>query len=172
MPTAATLLTEQVKQHLDSALISEASATNTSNSTTRTLQPSGIRMLKIQRAAPTQGDYSTMTVEQRAAVMGGNQLTLPPTCELAGKHLVIIDDSRITGSHEQCIERVSHAHERPAGTICAVLYFLRAVLSALDAWDTCIHAVQPAGNHLPSLLRSSYIRINFVACMLTQHLAD
>lgn len=79
--------------------------------------------LHIGRASHIDKDFSLLTPEQRAAVMGANKLELPPPAALAGRHLVVVDDCRITGAHEECV-RQALAAAAAAGGGPASLTFL------------------------------------------------
>jgi hypothetical protein len=63
-------------------------------------------------------DFSLLSPEQRAAAMATNRIALPPPRALAGRHLLVVDDCRITGAHEDCVLRAlaaAPAGGRPAG---------------------------------------------------------
>lgn len=57
---------------------------------------------RIHRARLTEGDYGTMAHEERQYWMANNGLSVD-TELFAGRHVVVVDDVRITGSHEESI---------------------------------------------------------------------
>ncbi len=59
---------------------------------------------KINRANLTDGDYAAMTAEERDKVMEQNGLTLPKGIDIEDKHVIAIDDIRVTGAHEVSID--------------------------------------------------------------------
>ena len=61
---------------------------------------------KINRAHLTDGDYASMTAEQRDEVMCRNGLSLPPGVTIDGRHVIAIDDIRVTGSHETSLDNL------------------------------------------------------------------
>ena len=77
--------------------------------------------MRIGRASHIDKDFSLLSPEQRAAVMASNSLALPPHAALAGRHLVVVDDCRITGAHEGNVLR---ALEESGGAGLASVTFL------------------------------------------------
>lgn len=69
-------------------------------------QPAGV--FRIDRAIVRTGDYSAMTEEARRACTQNNGLVLPEVAadELVGKTALIIDDIKVTGSHEKALHSV------------------------------------------------------------------
>lgn len=57
---------------------------------------------RIHRAQLTEGDYGTMSAEERALWMSRNGLSFNEEL-FVGSHTIIVDDVRITGSHERAI---------------------------------------------------------------------
>lgn|GEM_PF-1006815 len=57
---------------------------------------------RIHRSKLTEGDYSTMSEQQRHYWMANNGLSVD-TAVFHGRHVIIVDDIRITGSHEQSV---------------------------------------------------------------------
>ena len=60
---------------------------------------------RIYRAHLTEGDYGAMTHAQRQYWMTNNGLSVDPTL-FVGRHVIVVDDVRITGSHERAIWRL------------------------------------------------------------------
>ncbi len=55
---------------------------------------------KIDRAVLTDGDYASLSVEERQQTMERNGLSLPEGLDLRGQSVVLLDDILVTGSHE------------------------------------------------------------------------
>jgi hypothetical protein len=70
-----------------------------------TMLGGGTQQAKIHRSTLTQGDYSTMSVEERAQVMGANLLAIDPAA-VDGKDVLVVDDIRVTGSHEDSLRKL------------------------------------------------------------------
>jgi hypoxanthine phosphoribosyltransferase len=49
------------------------------------------------------GDYGKLSESDRRCVMADVKLSLPPDIDLCDSNLLVIDDIRITGAHEQAI---------------------------------------------------------------------
>lgn len=60
--------------------------------------------LKLERETLFEGDYGMLQTAEREELMSKNTIAVPT--ELAGKNMVVIDDVRITGSHEQKVAEV------------------------------------------------------------------
>jgi hypothetical protein len=60
------------------------------------------RLIKIGRLQPSPGDYGQFSIEQRRALMRANSLSVDRTL-LQDSHLVIIDDIKVTGAHQECL---------------------------------------------------------------------
>lgn len=60
---------------------------------------------RIKRARLTEGDYGTMSAQERAFWMANNGLSLDKEL-FYGRHVIIVDDVRITGSHEHAIAKL------------------------------------------------------------------
>lgn len=64
-----------------------------------------VHAARIHRAQLTEGDYGTMTIAERQYWMSNNGLSVD-TALFNDRHVVIVDDVRITGSHEKAIWRL------------------------------------------------------------------
>jgi hypothetical protein len=62
------------------------------------------RSTRIERAAPSPGDYGSLSAEQRIQRMARNRLSFDKEL-LAHADLVVIDDIKVTGAHQQCLTR-------------------------------------------------------------------
>lgn len=62
--------------------------------------------LRIHRANLTNGDYATMTIEEREAIVAQNGLSLEEGADIKQKTVIALDDIYVTGSHERSIEHV------------------------------------------------------------------
>jgi len=60
-------------------------------------------LFKIDRLTVLEGDYGKLSEASRRDVMGKNSLSLPQHIDLRASNLIIIDDIRITGSHEEAV---------------------------------------------------------------------
>lgn len=87
VPTAAAIITEHVLTEL--ALVG--------------LQPAGL--FRVDRGRVLAADYASMTVEDRERAMKENQLEIGGATseQITGRDVIIIDDIRITGSHEHAL---------------------------------------------------------------------
>ena len=68
------------------------------------------RLVHIERRAASSGDYGTLSAEARARLMAANGLSfdrLLPYAENA--HLIVVDDVKVTGAHQECLTRASDA---------------------------------------------------------------
>lgn len=88
---------------------------------------------RIHRARLTEGDYGTMNAAERAFWMANNGLSLDERL-FYGRHVIIVDDVRITGSHERAIERLFQT--LPVASVTSA--YVVAIDPALAAQDTCI----------------------------------
>jgi adenine/guanine phosphoribosyltransferase-like PRPP-binding protein len=70
-----------------------------------TLQGGETQLAKVHRSTLTHGDYSTMSAGERAAVMGANLLAIDPAA-VDGKDVLVVDDIRVTGSHEDSLRKL------------------------------------------------------------------
>ena len=61
---------------------------------------------KVHRETLTNGDYAGMDLEARKRAMDESDLWLPDGLDLEGGTVVMLDDIRVTGSHEQAVDRV------------------------------------------------------------------
>jgi hypothetical protein len=62
--------------------------------------------LRIHRANLTNGDYATMTIEEREAIVARNGLSLQEGVYIRDQPVLALDDIYVTGSHERSIEHV------------------------------------------------------------------
>jgi phosphoribosyl transferase-like protein len=62
-------------------------------------------LVHIQRQVVTSGDYGLLSAEDRTTVMAANRLSFHriPVATLAGAHLVVVDDIKVTGAHQRCL---------------------------------------------------------------------
>lgn len=58
---------------------------------------------KLDRYTVFEGDYGTLSTEDRQDIMSRNHFAVPSGIDLSGKNIVVIDDVRITGCHEETI---------------------------------------------------------------------
>jgi hypothetical protein len=65
---------------------------------------------KVHRSRPTDGDYATLDTTARRRVMRETAFSLPAGVELRGKHIVALDDIRVTGAHETALNQLFSAH--------------------------------------------------------------
>lgn len=66
--------------------------------------------LRIHRANLTNGDYATMTIEEREAIVARNGLSLQKDSDIRDQSVLALDDIYVTGSHERSIEHVLAKH--------------------------------------------------------------
>lgn len=64
----------------------------------------GVEQFKVDRLSVTNGDYATMTLEQRRANLGSGSLMVDPRASIAGEYVLSVDDVRVTGTHENVID--------------------------------------------------------------------
>ena len=64
-----------------------------------------VPVTRILRENLVEGDYGTLGAADRERLMQANGLSVDPE-SVAGKHVVVVDDVRITGSHERSVERL------------------------------------------------------------------
>ena len=88
---------------------------------------------RIHRARLTEGDYGTMNAAERAFWMANNGLSLDGEL-FHGRHVIIVDDVRITGSHENAIARLFQA--LPVASVTSA--YVVAIEPGLAARDTRI----------------------------------
>jgi hypothetical protein len=88
---------------------------------------------RVHRARLTEGDYGTMNAAERAFWMTNNGLSLDDKL-FYGRHVIIVDDVRITGSHENAIARLFQA--LPVASVTSA--YVVAIEPGLAARDTRI----------------------------------
>jgi hypothetical protein len=68
------------------------------------------RLVHIQRRAASSGDYGTLSGAARARLMAANALSFDRLLRYADNaHLVVVDDVKVTGAHQECLIRASDA---------------------------------------------------------------
>jgi len=72
--------------------------------------PSAI-LFQIERSNVFEGDYAQLPALDRREVMSRNSLVLHHTIDLKNKHVILIDDIRITGSHEERVMNLITKHQ-------------------------------------------------------------
>lgn len=65
--------------------------------------------LQISRLTLAQGDYGTLTQEQREERMRANRLYADAS-QVRGKHVIVVDDACITGAHERNVMELLSPH--------------------------------------------------------------
>ncbi|GHT80391.1 hypothetical protein AGMMS49543_00530 [Betaproteobacteria bacterium] len=69
-----------------------------------------ITHFKTLRAQPTNGDYATLGTTARKTVMQQTAFGLPEGVDLRDRHIVALDDIRVTGAHEAALDKLFAAH--------------------------------------------------------------
>ena len=69
-----------------------------------------ITHFKTLRAQPTNGDYATLGTTARQTVMRQTAFSLPEGVDLRDRHIVALDDIRVTGTHESALDKLFAAH--------------------------------------------------------------
>ncbi|MFO0882305.1 MAG: phosphoribosyltransferase family protein [Candidatus Saccharimonadales bacterium] len=109
-----------------------------------------IEPFKIYRSVLTEGDYASMTLEQREAVMERNGLVLPEGLPETARAVIALDDILVTGSHERML------HRKLDGTIDALMLYCY-ILDVSD--DASNPAIEAAINHIALSSLQSLIHI-------------
>lgn len=65
-----------------------------------------VEPFKIDRTVLTQGDYATMSIEQREDIMKRNGLKLPKNVDIHADAIIALDDILVTGSHEVAVQNL------------------------------------------------------------------
>ena len=109
-----------------------------------------IEPFKIYRSVLTEGDYASMTLEQREMVMERNGLVLPDGLPETARAVIALDDILVTGSHERML------HRKLDGTIDALMLYCYILDVSEDATNPAIEA---AINHIAMSSLQSLIHI-------------
>jgi hypothetical protein len=109
-----------------------------------------IEPFKIYRSILTEGDYASMSLEEREAVMERNGLILPDGLPETARAVIALDDILVTGSHERMI------HRKLDGTIDALMLYCYILDVSEDATNPAIEA---AINHIALSSLKSLIHI-------------
>lgn len=120
-------------------------------------------LIKIERTTLYPGDYGTLAAEQRVQVMGRNSLHVESAL-LATADLVIVDDSKVTGAHQQCIER--HMEPLTLNTL-TFLYVIECInMGAGDARieDRLNHASVGTLMAVANIIHASDFLLNVRVC--------
>jgi hypothetical protein len=66
-------------------------------------------LLQVDRVSTSAGDYGTLSAQARDRLMAANALSFRrfPPQQVRDAHLLVVDDVRITGSHQRCLMRAS-----------------------------------------------------------------
>jgi hypothetical protein len=89
-----------------------------------------VPVTRIRRENVVEGDYGTLGAADRERLMRENGLSVDRAA-VRGKHVVVLDDVRITGSHERSIDRLM-ATVSPASVTFLYLLELDAGQAAAD----------------------------------------
>lgn len=95
---------------------------------TRRLPP--VRLIKIDRLRPSPDDYGQFSIEQRRLLMKNNPLSLNRTL-FDDAHLIIVDDIKVTGAHQDCLMDETNALPLLSRTFLYIAKFLPSP-AALD----------------------------------------
>lgn len=109
-----------------------------------------IEPFKIYRSILTEGDYASMSLEEREAVMERNGLVLPDDLPETARAVIALDDILVTGSHERMI------HRKLDGAIDALMLYCYILDVSEDATNPAIEA---AINHIALSSLQSLIHI-------------
>lgn len=78
---------------------------------------------RVMRSTVSNGDYASMTLEERQKAMRGHALSVDPDVDLTGTIVVALDDVRVTGVHEvamdECLRAAGAAHVEHAYVVDA-----------------------------------------------------
>ena len=69
-----------------------------------------ITHFKTMRAQPTEGDYATLCTAARQTVMRQAVFSLPESLDLRDRHIIALDDIRVTGAHESELDKLFAVH--------------------------------------------------------------
>ena len=107
---------------------------------------------RIHREQLTEGDYATMTMDERYYWMSHNGLTVDPD-RFNGRHVVVIDDISITGAHAESVQKMFGQMDVESVTFVNVLQ-LSAELRSRDPRieDRLNHAYIKTLSDLESLI--------------------
>lgn len=72
-----------------------------------------LKIFKIDRANVAPGDYATMNLAGREAIIQGNGSSIEADIDLGGRSVIVLDDVYVTGSHEKSLARIL-APEQPS----------------------------------------------------------
>ncbi|HTI15952.1 MAG TPA: phosphoribosyltransferase family protein [Dictyobacter sp.] len=99
------------------------------------------QLTKIGRATLSAGDYGVLSKEQRISRMKRNRLSFDTTL-LAHADLVVVDDIKVTGAHQQCI--MSHIEQLSLTS----LTFLYVVECCHSHKEVCNPQIEDHLNHI------------------------
>jgi hypothetical protein len=123
------------------------------------------RMIKINRQQPSPADYGTFSTEQRRRLMRTNSLSLDRTL-IRDSHLVIIDDLKVTGSHQDCLIDATNGLPLLSRTFLHIAKLLVPSPAALDPTieDRLNHAFAKKLADLIEIVRSPDFAWNARLC--------
>jgi len=124
--------------------------------------------VQIERTIATSGDYGTLSTEERRALMAGNGLSFERFRPhgVDGAHLLVVDDVRVTGAHQNCLTRASAALPFASRTFVYIAAFPADAPEGVDprAEDALNHAAVTTVDDLAGIARSPGFAWNVRVC--------
>jgi hypothetical protein len=120
-----------------------------------------LEFIKISRNTLFPADYGNLTQKQRNALMQKNHLYFENQ-PLGSKKMIVVDDSRITGSHEDCVRRFLTKEGFEEVIFIYVLEFTGKVHPQIE--HTLNHAWINSLDRLAFLIQAPDFRLNARIC--------
>jgi uncharacterized membrane protein YkvA (DUF1232 family) len=114
---------------------------------------------------PSPDDYGQFSVEQRRVLMQTNSLSVDRTL-LQDSHLIIVDDLKVTGAHQDCLMDATNGLPLLSRTFLHIAKFFIRFPAALDLVPV-VSAPGRADSHLPAARKEEMM---FRAQVTWQHL--
>jgi hypothetical protein len=123
------------------------------------------RLIKIGRLQPSPDDYGQFSAGQRHALMRANSLSVDRTLP-RDSHLVIIDDIKVTGAHQNCLMAATDGLPLLSRTFLHIARFVIPSSAALDPTieDRLNHASAKGLSDLVEIVRSPDFAWNARLC--------
>jgi PRTase ComF-like len=91
------------------------------------------RLVHIERGAASSGDYGTLSADARTRLMTANALSFGRLLPYADNaHLIVVDDVKVTGAHQECLIRASDALPLRARMFLHIAAFIDSGARPLD----------------------------------------
>ncbi|GHO98586.1 hypothetical protein KSF_086340 [Reticulibacter mediterranei] len=122
-------------------------------------------LIKIARYHLSAGDYGTLPIEQRRLLMRSNTLSLDPAA-LEGAHLVMIDDIKVSGAHQERLREATETQPLASRTFLHIASFFIHPSAVLDPTieDRLNHAFVKTLDDLMGIIQASDFVWNVRLC--------